>query len=73
MDISEFLIKVKRKIKNIVKYYFVQYPRIIKYKIISDCQNVIGKPIYNQPTLLSGDGSIIFGKNVNLGVVASPF
>lgn len=53
------------------KYVF-QYPRILKYRILSNCSRVDGKPKYNYPTLLSGSGTIKFGENVNLGVRASP-
>lgn len=72
MTIYEFVFKVKRKTKNILGYYLFQYMRILKYKLLSNCQTVIGKPKYNQPTLLLGQGTIIFGKNVNLGVRTSP-
>lgn len=73
MTISEIIFKVKRKLKTIAGYYLFQYPRILKYKILSNCENVIGNPIYNQPTQLLGRGTIQFGKNVNLGVSQSPF
>lgn len=64
--------KVVLKLKNIVVYYIFQYPRIIKYKFLSDCKNVNGSPKYNQPTQLLGEGTIIFGENVNLGIKPSP-
>ncbi len=54
MTINEFAFKVKRKLKNLAGYYLFQYPRILKYKLLSNCQNVIGHPIYNQPTQLLG-------------------
>lgn len=73
MITNELLFKIKRKIKNIFGYIIFQYPRVIKYKILSNCKYVIGKPIYNQPTQLLGMGTIQFGKNVNLGVSQSPF
>ena len=69
---TNFLFKVKRKLKNILGYYVFQYPRILKYKLLSNCPNVIGKPRYNQPVQLLGGGTIVFGKNVNLGVSPSP-
>lgn len=72
MTINEFIFKVKRKLKTIAGYYLFQYPRILKYKILSNCENIVGKPIYNQPTQLLGGGTIVFGKNVNLGVQPSP-
>lgn len=61
-----------KKIQYILEYYIFQYPRIFKFQILSNCQNVIGKPIYNQPTQLLGKGTIVFGKSVNLGVKLSP-
>ncbi len=72
MTINEFIFKVKRKLKTIAGNYLFQYPRILKYKILSNCENIVGKPIYNQPVQLLGGGTIVFGKNVNLGVKPSP-
>lgn len=72
MTRNNFLFKVKRKLKNILGYYLFQYPRILKYKLLSSCQNIVGKPKYNQPVQLLGGGTIMFGKNVNLGVTPSP-
>jgi maltose O-acetyltransferase len=73
MILGEFIFKLKRKIKYIIGYYIFQYLRILKYKILSNCKNIVGKPIYNQPTQLLGEGYLYFGKNVNLGVISSPF
>nr|WP_255700853.1 acyltransferase [Flavobacterium sp. AS60] len=39
---------------------------------MSDCANVSGKPKLFHPLLLKGKGKISFGKNVQMGVVASP-
>lgn len=46
--------------------------RIKKYQWLSDCKNVSGKPYYYHPCLLTGKGQIVFGKNVQLGVIYSP-
>lgn len=73
MTINKFIFKVKRKLKNIIGHYIFQYPRILKYKILSNCKNIIGNPIYNQPTQLLGRGKIKFGNNVNLGIYPSPY
>ena len=70
---SNIFVKLKVKLKNLIVYYLFQYPRILKFKLISNCKNVIGSPIYNQPTLLLGRGTIIFGNNVNLGFNPSPY
>ncbi|WP_319477597.1 acyltransferase [Marispirochaeta aestuarii] len=45
---------------------------IMKYKIMSDCKNVTGKPKYLQPALLLGKGKIKFNKNVRFGIFPSP-
>lgn len=73
MRIFEFLLKFKNKLKKLLVFYLFQYPRIQKYKFLSNCKHVKGNPIYNQPVLLLGNGSIIFGKNVNLGINPSPY
>ena len=49
-----------------------QWPRILKYRILSSCQNVHGSPRLSQPAILSGEGAISFGKNVCIGVYNSP-
>jgi maltose O-acetyltransferase len=41
--------------------------------MLSSCKNIVGKPIYNQPTQLLGEGTIVFRENVNLGVKPSPY
>ena len=46
--------------------------RILKYRILSECNNVTGKPILFHPLLLKGKGNIKFGKNVQIGVISSP-
>lgn len=46
--------------------------RIWKYQLLSDCGHVSGKPNLFHPLLLKGKGKISFGKNVQLGVLASP-
>lgn len=64
--------KLGRAIKTRAIFYLFQFPRIIKYRLLSNCKNVVGRPHCNQPVVLLGKGTIQFGKNVNLGVVASP-
>lgn len=46
--------------------------RIWKYKLLSDCNFVSGKPNLFHPLLLKGKGKISFGKNVQFGVTSSP-
>jgi galactoside O-acetyltransferase len=56
---------------NLIKFLFVTL-RIWKFQMLSDCKNVIGKPMLFQPLLLVGKGKISFGNKVQIGVVASP-
>jgi maltose O-acetyltransferase len=72
MTLNEFIAKVKRKLKRVFIYFIFQYPRILKYKLLSNCQNVIGKPLCYQPVQLLGHGTIQFGKNARFGVNPSP-
>ena len=45
--------------------------RIWKYKLLSDCRRVTGKPVLHFPILLNGKGKIHFGDNVQNGVIAA--
>ena len=66
-------LKITRKLIHIFGKYFIQYPRILKYKILSNCKNIKGTPIINQPIQFLGIGMISFGENVKLGFNPSPF
>lgn len=57
---------------NRLKSFFFVSLRNWKYKLLSDCSNVSGKPNQFHPLLLKGKGKISFGKNVQIGVIASP-
>ena len=46
--------------------------RRLKYKLLSDGKKT-GEPICVQPVLISGEGSVQFGKGVYLGTKQSPF
>lgn len=46
--------------------------RIFKYKSLSSCHQVTGRPKLYHPLLLNGKGKISFGDNVQIGVVNSP-
>ena len=46
--------------------------RVLKYKSLSTCQQVLGQPKLHHPLLLNGKGKISFGKNVQIGVINSP-
>jgi acetyltransferase-like isoleucine patch superfamily enzyme len=73
MNVDEFTYKAIRELKNIFWYLIFQYPRILKYRILSNCKNVIGSPALSQPTQMLGQGAIVFGNNVRLGVNPSPY
>ena len=58
-------------VSSIKNLFFVKC-RIWKYNFLSECQNIIGKPITNQPLLLMGKGAISFGSNCKFGYKESP-
>jgi acetyltransferase-like isoleucine patch superfamily enzyme len=64
--------RILRRIFHALVYVLFQFPRMVKYRILSNCRDVVGRPIYNQPAILHGKGSIIFGGNVHIGVNLSP-
>lgn len=68
-----FLREIKGRLLSFMKYFIFQYPRILKYKILSTCVNIEGRPKCNQPVLFWGNGRIIFEDNVTLGITSSPF
>ena len=45
----------------------MQRPRVLKYRLLSDCRRVSGSPIRHQPVLLLGPGAILLGKEVEFG------
>ena len=47
--------------------------RILKYRSLSDCRRVSGKPVTNQPVQLLGRGGIEFAGKVTLGYFPSAF
>jgi maltose O-acetyltransferase len=60
-----------RILQHLKQFAFVKL-RILKYKILSSCNQVSGKPILFHPLLLNGSGKISFGNNVQIGVINSP-
>lgn len=58
---------------NRIKFFLFVTLRIWKYKWLSDCQRVKGKPNLYLPLLLNGKGKISFGNNVQIGVSAAHF
>ena len=73
MNFSFLIRKVLSKTKSIILLTVFQYPRVIKYRLLSNCKQVTGKARFYQPTQLLGAGCIKFGSNVSLGVRRSPF
>lgn len=57
---------------NKIKQFFFIKLRIWKYKLLSNCANISGHPNRYHPLLLCGKGKIVFGSNVQIGVVNSP-
>lgn len=53
------------------RFFFITL-RIRKYKLLSNCKRVTGKPKLYHPLLLNGEGKISFGSNVQMGVINSP-
>lgn len=45
----------------------IRQTRIWKYRALSDCAHVRGKPVVLQPVLLLGNGAICFGRGVEFG------
>jgi len=72
MNSHIFDLKVFYIIMGLKKMIFVGC-RKLKYRLHSSISKQIGKPIVHQPILLKGRGTIIFGDNVNFGVVNSPY
>jgi maltose O-acetyltransferase len=60
-------------IRSRIKFFFFVTLRIWKYKLLSDCKTVTGKPNLYLPLLLSGRGKIQFGNNFQNGVTAAHF
>lgn len=57
--------------RKIRQFLFVSL-RIKMLRKMSDCRRVSGKPILFHPMLCKGQGTITFGENVQIGVIASP-
>jgi acetyltransferase-like isoleucine patch superfamily enzyme len=53
--------------------WWFQKLRIAKYRLLSDCSRVYGKPHVVQPVQLVGKGEVRFNGRVEIGVYPSPF
>lgn len=49
----------------------VQLPRIVKYRMLSNCK-IVGKPFIRQPVQMMGKGEIKFNGHVTIGWFPSP-
>lgn len=49
-----------------------QRPRIWKYRALSSCERVSGRPVALQPILFVGAGEVVLGEGVQFGWTASP-
>jgi acetyltransferase-like isoleucine patch superfamily enzyme len=46
--------------------------RIVKYRLLSTCDRVVGRPVARQPVLFVGPGEIVLGEGVEFGWPTSP-
>ncbi|MDX3775791.1 acyltransferase, partial [Chromatiaceae bacterium AAb-1] len=61
-----------RTIREIKRLLFV-FPRIMKYRLLSNCNNFSGEINRIQPVLFTGKGRIEIRNNVQAGVSRSPY
>lgn len=73
MLIIEFIKKVIRFASKKILFFIFQYPRFFKYKLLSNCKKVNGKPRLYQPLQINGKGMVEFHQNVRIGVDPSPY
>lgn len=57
--------------KLIIKYY--QKIRIRLFRYLSTNKNISGQPNIKQPVHFAGNGKIVFGNNVQIGYLPSPY
>lgn len=55
-----------------MKNFLFVWLRIFKYKWLSNCRRIEGYPNVFHPVLINGKGKVVFGKNVQIGVINSP-
>lgn len=53
-------------------YPLLIIPKIVKFRVLSTCSQIIGSPKRLTPTLIVGKGKICFGDRVTIGVKSSP-
>lgn len=60
----------RRIVEKIMNIFFLKF-RIWKFKLLSNCKNIHGKPNLYIPLLLNGKGKIVLGENIQNGVLAA--
>lgn len=73
MAIVKFLKKVINFAFKKTLLFIFQDLRILKYKLLSNCKHIVGKPLFYQPLQINGRGKVVFHNNVRIGVRSSPF
>jgi acetyltransferase-like isoleucine patch superfamily enzyme len=68
-----FIFKLLRFLQRKVIYIVFQWPRVLKFRLLSDCRDIKGRPLRYQPVQINGKGMVEFDINVRLGVNPSPF
>lgn len=64
--------KKLRKRGRLLVHYVFQGPRVVKYRLLSNCKRIQGRGRRWQPVLICGAGTVTFGRGVHLGAVQSP-
>jgi len=64
--------RVARRATREAVLALTQRPRIWKYRALSTCHRVVGRPIVLQPVLFVGPGEVVLGDGVQFGWKASP-
>jgi len=59
--------------KRIRLMYWYQRLRIMKYRLLSGCRDIEGRPVISQPVQFMGKGKIRFHGRVYLGYFPSPY
>jgi len=63
--------KLRKRGRRLVHHLF-QWPRVVKYRLLSNCKRVQGGGRRWQPVQICGEGVVTFGRGVHLGAVQSP-
>jgi maltose O-acetyltransferase len=63
---------INDRVRRVLSHYLFQLPRILKYRLLSDCPNISGQPRASQPIQLCGKGRVDFSEGVTFGVRQSP-